>query len=265
MRDKPHERVYRLTVETKRNSLLHLQICISFEQAKHSTTHTNRKNPHREAKRLNSITTLPTIESTEDSIICVILQVDTECKLLTGMASLLTTSAVTFSPVNNGSRGFRKSGNSSKGGCCIKAMRIEKSLEELYNVKVERKVSPERLAELGVSKWSVWKTGKGKLPWDWQVDQLVYVEEGEVRVVPQGSKRFMQFLAGDLVRYPKWFEADLWFNGPYQEQWQTYSLGAVDVTLDLAKHCWGAGRIKFQSLKGGIDPKESNPERLSDK
>ncbi|BAT86833.1 hypothetical protein LR48_Vigan09g267100 [Vigna angularis] len=141
------------------------------------------------------------------------------------MASLLTTSVISYCPVNNGSRGFGKSGNFSKGSHCIKAVKIEKSLEELYNVKVERKVSPERLTELGVSKWSVWKTGKSKLPWDWQVDQLVYIEEGEVRVVPQGSKRFMQFLAGDLVRYPKWFEADLWFNGPYQERYSFRAYG----------------------------------------
>lgn len=104
-------------------------------------------------------------------------------------------------------------------------MRIEKPLEELYNVRVERKASPQRLAELGVSKWSVWKTSKCKLPWDWQVDQLVYIEEGEVRVVPEGSKKFMQFVAGDLVRYPKWFEADLWFNGPYQERYTFRAYG----------------------------------------
>lgn len=107
----------------------------------------------------------------------------------------------------------------------IKAMRIEKPLEELYNVKVERKVSTERLAELGVSRWSMWKTGKCKLPWDWQVDQLVYIEEGEVRVVPEGSKRYMSFVAGDLVRYPKWFEADLFFNGPYQERYSFRAYG----------------------------------------
>ncbi|KAK7320527.1 hypothetical protein VNO77_30078 [Canavalia gladiata] len=141
------------------------------------------------------------------------------------MASLLTASAFTYSPVNNGSRNFRKPDSSYKRGCCIKAMKIEKSLEELYNVKVERKVSPERLAELGVSRWSMWKTGKSRLPWDWQVDQLVYIEEGEVRVVPEGSKRFMQFVAGDLVRYPKWFEADLWFNGPYQERYSFRAYG----------------------------------------
>uniref|UniRef100_A0A2P2P2P3 Uncharacterized protein LOC105141641 n=1 Tax=Rhizophora mucronata TaxID=61149 RepID=A0A2P2P2P3_RHIMU len=107
----------------------------------------------------------------------------------------------------------------------IKAMHVEKPLEELYNVRVERKVSPERLAQLGVSRWSVWKTGKCKLPWDWQVDQLVYIEEGEVRVVPEGSQRYMSFVAGDLVRYPKWFEADLFFNGPYQERYSFRAYG----------------------------------------
>ncbi|CAO2821921.1 unnamed protein product [Amaranthus hypochondriacus] len=108
---------------------------------------------------------------------------------------------------------------------CIKAMKIEKPLEELYNIRVERKVTPERLKELGVSKWSMWKTGKCKLPWDWHVDQLVYIEEGEVRVVPEGSKHFMSFKAGDLVRYPKWFEADLWFNDFYQERYSFRAYG----------------------------------------
>ncbi|EPS73043.1 hypothetical protein M569_01713 [Genlisea aurea] len=108
-------------------------------------------------------------------------------------------------------------------------LRVEKPLEELYNVKVERKASKERLAELGVSRWSVWKTGgKCRLPWDWQVDQLVYIEEGEVRVVPEGCKRYMSFVAGDLVRYPKWFEADLWFNDFYQERYSFRAFGDDD-------------------------------------
>lgn len=128
--------------------------------------------------------------------------------------------------VDRSSVNCRKSSAASRlryGG--IKALQVEKPLEELYNVKVERKVSLERLTELGVSRWSMWKTGKAKLPWDWQVDQLVYIEEGEVRVVPDGSKRFMQFVAGDLVRYPKWFEADLFFNGPYQERYSFRAYG----------------------------------------
>ncbi|PON31174.1 RmlC-like cupins superfamily protein [Parasponia andersonii] len=142
------------------------------------------------------------------------------------MARLLLAPSFGSFSVNSSRIDCRKSSTTSGlryGG--IKAMRVEKPLEELYNVTVERKVSPERLAELGVSKWSVWKTGKSKLPWDWQVDQLVYIEEGEVRVVPEGSKRFMQFLAGDLVRYPKWFEADLFFNGPYQERYNFRAYG----------------------------------------
>ncbi|GAV72161.1 Cupin_3 domain-containing protein [Cephalotus follicularis] len=140
------------------------------------------------------------------------------------MASMIASPNLSFSGNRNGRNGRRL--NDTTHRCrSIKAMRVEKSLEELYCVKVEKKVSPERLAELGVSRWSVWKTGKCKFPWDWQVDQLVYIEEGEVRVVPEGSQRYMQFLAGDLVRYPKWFEADLYFNGPYQERYSFRAYG----------------------------------------
>lgn len=142
------------------------------------------------------------------------------------MASILTAPpTLGFFSVKKSSRGASaKSSNSIKFS--VKAMRVEeKPLEELYNVRVERKVSKEWLTELGVSRWSVWKTAKSQIPWDWQADQLVYIEEGEVRVVPQGSERYMRFLAGDLVRYPKWFEADLYFNGPYQERYSFRAYG----------------------------------------
>ncbi|KAF6164458.1 hypothetical protein GIB67_025284 [Kingdonia uniflora] len=102
---------------------------------------------------------------------------------------------------------------------------VEKPLEELFNIKVERKVPKKRLEELGVSRWSMWKTGRSRLAWDWHVDQLVYIVEGEVRVVPEGSEKYMQFVAGDLVRYPKWFEADLFFNAPYQELYSFRAYG----------------------------------------
>ncbi|KAK2649111.1 hypothetical protein Ddye_016600 [Dipteronia dyeriana] len=141
------------------------------------------------------------------------------------MASVITAPTFGFFSIKKGSSDCRTINNKNRLCHGIKVMQVEKPLEELYNVKVERKVSPERLKELGVSRWSVWKTGKSKLPWDWQVDQLVYIEEGEVRVVPEGSQRFMHFMAGDLVRYPKWFEADLWFNGPYQERYRFRAYG----------------------------------------
>ncbi|KAI6672778.1 hypothetical protein NL676_000684 [Syzygium grande] len=141
------------------------------------------------------------------------------------MASFTMTPAFGSSFQRASTRDSEKCSHALRRGRGIRAMRIEKPLEELYNVRVERKVSKERLEELGVSRWSVWKTGKCRLPWDWQVDQLVYVEEGEVRVVPEGSQHYMQFLAGDLVRYPKWFEADLYFNGPYQERYSFRAYG----------------------------------------
>ncbi|CAB4274151.1 unnamed protein product [Prunus armeniaca] len=143
------------------------------------------------------------------------------------MASVIMASTFSSISVNRTGGDCNKwsSTNRQRRGMKLKAMRIEKPLEELYQVRVERKVSPERLAELGVSRWSMWKTGKCKLPWDWQVDQLVYIEEGEVRVVPEGSKQYMRFVAGDLVRYPKWLEADLFFNGPYQERYRFRAYG----------------------------------------
>lgn len=111
------------------------------------------------------------------------------------------------------------------------AASLDRPLEDIYNVRIERGVSRERLEELGVDRWSVWKTGKCRLPWDWHVDQQVYVVSGEVRVVPEGAKsgeRHMRFVAGDLVRYPKWFEADLYFNGPYEERYRFRAYGDDD-------------------------------------
>ncbi|MFS7922015.1 putative rmlC-like jelly roll protein [Helianthus anomalus] len=92
------------------------------------------------------------------------------------------------------SKTAHKTSNSTNGQ--IKC--VQRPLEEIYNIRVEKNVSKQRLTELGVSKWSTWKTGKCNVPWDWHVDQLVYIEEGEVRVVPEGSERYMSFVAGDL-------------------------------------------------------------------
>ncbi|KAF8412891.1 hypothetical protein HHK36_000863 [Tetracentron sinense] len=128
------------------------------------------------------------------------------------MVSAIAGLSLSFIPINGNGGGRRRAS--------MVMVRMEKPLEELYNVRVERRASPERLTELGVSRWSSWKTGKCRLAWDWHVDQLVYIEEGEVRVVPEGSKRFMRFVEGDLVRYPKWFEADLFFNAPYRERYR---------------------------------------------
>ncbi|KAH0650860.1 hypothetical protein KY290_031701 [Solanum tuberosum] len=141
------------------------------------------------------------------------------------MASLITMPALSHLSTNTICLERRNLCASSRRCRGVRAIMTEKPLEDLYHVRVERNVTKDRLIELGVQRWSMWKTGKCKLPWDWHVDQLVYIEEGEVRVVPEGSKRFMQFVAGDLVRYPKWFEADLYFNDFYQERYRFQAYG----------------------------------------
>ncbi|CAA6659200.1 unnamed protein product [Spirodela intermedia] len=35
----------------------------------------------------------------------------------------------------------------------------------------------------------------------------------------------MRFVEGDLIRYPKWFEADLFFDGPYEERYRFRAYG----------------------------------------
>lgn len=76
--------------------------------------------------------------------------------------------------------------------------------------------------------WSKWESGKCKLYWEWQVDQQVYIVKGSVRVVPNGCDNEDDgawFYAGDLVRYPKWLEASLYFQGPYEERYRFLAYG----------------------------------------
>ncbi|KAF0931150.1 hypothetical protein E2562_002507 [Oryza meyeriana var. granulata] len=104
-------------------------------------------------------------------------------------------------------------------------------LEEVYKVRVERGAAAQaRVEALRVMEtWSTWRTGgRCRMPWDWQVDQLVYIVSGEVRVLPAEAttgEEYMHFVAGDLVRYPKWFEADLYFDGPYEERYRFLAYG----------------------------------------
>ncbi|KAI3964427.1 hypothetical protein MKX01_007117 [Papaver californicum] len=75
----------------------------------------------------------------------------------------------------------------------------------IQHIGGQRKLNGIR-CEYRLSRWSKWKTVKCRLSWDWQVDQLV-------------------ICSGDLIRYPKWFEADLWFNAPYQELYSFIAYG----------------------------------------
>jgi hypothetical protein len=108
---------------------------------------------------------------------------------------------------------------------------LGRPLESVYKVRVERGATAAvRVEALRVMEtWSSWRTGgRCRMPWDWQVDQLVYIVSGEVKVIPAGAvhgDHFMHFVAGDLVRYPRWFEADLHFEGPYEERYRFLAYG----------------------------------------
>lgn len=108
---------------------------------------------------------------------------------------------------------------------------LGRPLEDVYKVRVERgAVARARAEALRVMEtWSSWRTaGRCRMPWDWQVDQLVYIVSGEVKVIPAGAVHgddYMHFVTGDLVRYPRWFEADLYFEGPYEERYRFLAYG----------------------------------------
>eukprot|EP01018_Ginkgo_biloba_P027931 Gb_38487 [translate_table: standard] len=103
--------------------------------------------------------------------------------------------------------------------------RFVKPVEERYNIRVERNVSQERLDQLGVSRWSKWESGKCELDWVWHVDEQVYIVKGSVKVVPEGCEDEACFNEGDLVRYPKWLEADLYFQEPYEQRYRFLAYG----------------------------------------
>ena len=108
---------------------------------------------------------------------------------------------------------------------------LGRPLEDVYKVRVERGAAARARAEAlrVMETWSSWRTGgRCRMPWDWQVDQLVYIVSGEVKVIPAGAVHgddYMHFVAGDLVRYPRWFEADLYFDGPYEERYRFLAYG----------------------------------------
>ncbi|CAN6288641.1 unnamed protein product [Urochloa humidicola] len=108
---------------------------------------------------------------------------------------------------------------------------LGRPLEDVYKVRVERGEAARARAEAlrVMETWSSWRTGgRCRMPWDWQVDQLVYIVSGEVKVIPAGAVHgddYMHFVAGDLVRYPRWFEADLYFEGPYEERYRFLAYG----------------------------------------
>jgi uncharacterized cupin superfamily protein len=68
------------------------------------------------------------------------------------------------------------------------------------NISVEKKVSQNRLDELGVSGWPIWEKEVSKFPWFYDSKEVCYILEGEVEVKEDDGSS-VQFGAGDLVTF----------------------------------------------------------------
>ncbi len=58
-----------------------------------------------------------------------------------------------------------------------------------------------KLDALGVTHWPTWSKEVSTFPWQYDSQEVAYILEGEVTVVPDGGEP-VNFGAGDLVTFP---------------------------------------------------------------
>lgn len=67
-------------------------------------------------------------------------------------------------------------------------------------ITVERQISPQRLAELGVQGWPVWEKGISSFPWRYGEAETCYLIAGCVEVTPEGGEPVV-ISKGDLATF----------------------------------------------------------------
>jgi uncharacterized cupin superfamily protein len=68
-------------------------------------------------------------------------------------------------------------------------------------IQIERAISAERQAELGVKHWPIWEKSISTFPWTYDCAETCYLLEGEVIVTPKGGEP-VTISAGDLATFP---------------------------------------------------------------
>jgi len=68
-------------------------------------------------------------------------------------------------------------------------------------IKIENQPTSQHLQELGVSSWPIWTKEVSEFPWTYDEQEICYLLEGDVIVIPDGGKP-VQFGKGDLVTFP---------------------------------------------------------------
>lgn len=71
----------------------------------------------------------------------------------------------------------------------------------MADIKVEKNPTAERLKELGVYDWDVWRKQECEFTWTYYIEETCYLLEGEATVTPDGGEP-VHFGAGDLVTFP---------------------------------------------------------------
>lgn len=67
---------------------------------------------------------------------------------------------------------------------------------------IVEKPTAEKLAALGVTRWSTWSKEVSEFPWSYSSQEIAYILEGEVTVTPSDGGAAVSFGAGDLVKFP---------------------------------------------------------------
>ncbi|ROH86871.1 DUF861 domain-containing protein [Pseudomethylobacillus aquaticus] len=76
----------------------------------------------------------------------------------------------------------------------------------MANVFIDNNPTPERLAELGVSKWPTWTKEVSVFPFEFNARETAYILEGECTLTPTDGSAAINFKAGDLLVFPAGLE-----------------------------------------------------------
>lgn len=69
-------------------------------------------------------------------------------------------------------------------------------------IMVEQHPSAERLEQLGVMDWPVWRGEVSAFPWQYDQREVCYLLEGQTVITPDGDGAPVEIAAGDLVIFP---------------------------------------------------------------
>jgi uncharacterized cupin superfamily protein len=89
----------------------------------------------------------------------------------------------------------------------------------MASITVEHHPSQARLDELGVTNWSTWSKEVSEFPWTYSEQEVAYILEGEVTVIPRDGEA-VSFGKGDLVTFPSGMSCTWQVKKPLRKHYQ---------------------------------------------